>query len=92
MCPDLGDVDDALRLLQHFDKRQSSTFEYLLLLDGNPWVRPPEAVLKKGRSAIRTYLVDVRTAMDAGIGYTELSSQKLLKVVLVGSSQAGKTR
>lgn len=58
-------------------------------LDGNPWVMPPEAVVEKGLEAVRKYLQDVQTAKEAGADVTSL---KLLKVVLVGSSGAGKTR
>lgn len=50
---------------------------------------PPEAVAEKGLLAIEDYLTDVRTTTEAGV---ELSCLKLLKVVLVGSLQAGKTR
>ncbi|CAN0052948.1 unnamed protein product, partial [Laminaria digitata] len=58
-------------------------------LKGNPWIMPPEAVVEEGLSAVETYLEDVRTAEKAGAG---IKTMQLLKVVLVGSSQAGKTR
>lgn len=60
-----------------------------LRLESNPWVMPPEAVVEEGLPAVVEYLTDVRTAEEAGASVKEL---KLLKVVLVGSSQAGKTR
>ena len=61
----------------------------IMNLEGNPWITLPEAVVERGLSALKAYLTDVRTAKDAGVGPTCL---KLLKVVLVGSSRAGKTR
>ena len=60
-----------------------------LRLESNPWIMPPEAVVEEGLPAVVEYLIDVRTAKEAGADVKEL---KLLKVVLVGSSQAGKTR
>ncbi|CAN0471898.1 unnamed protein product, partial [Laminaria digitata] len=59
-----------------------------LRLNGNPWIMPPEAVVDEGLSAVETYLKAVRTAEEAGVG---IKTMQLLKVVLVGSSQAGKT-
>ena len=50
---------------------------------------PPEAVVEQGLKAITTFLVDVQTAKANG---AQVSSLKLLKVVLVGSAGAGKTR
>lgn len=50
---------------------------------------PPEAVVEQGLGAITTYLTDVKVAKDASVSTTPL---RLLKVVLVGSSRAGKTR
>lgn len=50
---------------------------------------PPEAVVEEGLTAIEAYLKDVRAAKKAG---AEIKTLQLLKVVLVGSSQAGKTR
>ena len=50
---------------------------------------PPEAVVEQGLGAIETYLVDVQKASAEG---AQLSSLQLLKVVLVGSASAGKTR
>lgn len=89
MFPGLGGVDDALTLVERFKELESNTQNVMVRLEGNPWITPPEAVVAKGLLAIKTYLTDVRTATDAGVG---LSCLKLLKVVLVGSSQAGKTR
>ena len=60
-----------------------------LRLESNPWIMPPEAVVEEGLPAVVEYLIDVRTAKEAGADVKEL---KLLKVVLVGASQAGKTR
>lgn len=50
---------------------------------------PPQAVVEKGLSAVETYLQDVRTAANDGVG---IKTTKFLKVVFVGSSGAGKTR
>ncbi|CAN0534662.1 unnamed protein product [Scytosiphon promiscuus] len=50
---------------------------------------PPEGVVAKGLPAVEKYLLDVRKAEDAG---APAKVVQLLKVVLVGSSQAGKTR
>lgn len=55
-------------------------------LTGNPWIMPPEAVVEKDLAAVKTYYTDVR---EAG---AEVIPRRLLKVVLVGSSSAGKTR
>lgn len=55
-------------------------------LEDNPWRMPPEAVIEKGFNAVQTFLNDVKEA-----GASTISLQ-YLKVVLVGSSQAGKTR
>lgn len=60
-----------------------------LFLGGNPWVMPPEAVVEEGLRAVESYLTEVLTANEAG---AQVTTVKLLKVVLVGSSQAGKTR
>ncbi|CAM9834872.1 unnamed protein product [Ectocarpus sp. 6 AP-2014] len=49
---------------------------------------PPEGVVEKGLPEVKAYLRDVRKAEEAG---AEVKTLKLLKVVLVGSSQAGKT-
>lgn len=78
---DLGDAGRALSLVQRLNVQPT-----LLMLDGNPWIMPPEAVVEKGLSAVEMYLSDVLTAEG------EVKTMKLLKVVLVGSSQAGKTR
>lgn len=50
---------------------------------------PPEAVVERGLIAVEKYLVDVQEAKNSG---AHVQTHKLLKVVLVGSSQAGKTR
>lgn len=50
---------------------------------------PPESVVEKGLPAVERYLLDVRKAEAAGAPVKVL---QLLKVVLVGSSEAGKTR
>ena len=50
---------------------------------------PPEAVVENGMDAIKTYYTDVQMAIDAG---AKVASRRLLKVVLVGASSAGKTR
>lgn len=58
-------------------------------LEENPWRMPPEAMVEKGLETVQTYLNDVKIAKDAGASTTSL---QLLKVVLVGSPRAGKTR
>lgn len=60
-----------------------------LALERNPWIMPPEAIVEEGLMAIEAYLMDVRAAKEAG---AEVETLQLLKVVLVGSSHAGKTR
>ena len=50
---------------------------------------PPEAVVEQGLEAIKTFLGDVQKAIDNG---GQVRSLQLLKVVLVGSPSAGKTR
>ena len=50
---------------------------------------PPEAVVENGMAAIKTYYTDVQMAIDVG---AKVTSRRLLKVVLVGASSAGKTR
>lgn len=50
---------------------------------------PPEAVVEEGLPAVEKYLTEVQTAQEVGARVTTV---QLLKVVLVGSSQAGKTR
>ncbi|CAB1104970.1 unnamed protein product [Ectocarpus sp. CCAP 1310/34] len=77
----VGEAEHALRWLT----RRS---ECLIVLGGNPWIMPPEGVVEKGLPAVESYLLDVRKAEEAG---AEVKTLKLLKVVLVGSSQAGKT-
>ncbi|CAN0466835.1 unnamed protein product, partial [Ascophyllum nodosum] len=80
----LGDAQDALQLVSRFDSGTKS-----LLLIPNPWKMPPEAVVEQGLGAIMTYLGDVQNAMKNG---GQVRSLQLLKVVLVGSPSAGKTR
>lgn len=77
----LGEAKDALRLMRlpHIE---------FIKLKNNPWVMPPEAVVEKG-GAVHNYLLEVEEAAEAG---AEVRTLKLLKVVLVGSSRAGKTR
>ena len=50
---------------------------------------PPEAVVEQGLEAIKIFLGDVQKASENG---AQVRSLKLLKVVLVGSASAGKTR
>lgn len=50
---------------------------------------PPEGVVEQGLKAIKQYLNDVKDTRDTDISTKSL---ELLKVVLVGSSGAGKTR
>lgn len=50
---------------------------------------PPEAVVDAGLPAVKEYLLDVQEAKKAG---ADVMSLQLLKVVLVGSASAGKTR
>lgn len=83
---DIGGVEEAQWFLSKFERPQKD-FEFDF--GGNPWVMPPEAVVENGRSAIKTYYTDVQMAIEAGATVT---SRRLLKVVLVGSSSAGKTR
>lgn len=78
----VGEAEQALRWLT-----QLSTCD--IRLSDNPWIMPPEGVVEKGLPEVRAYLLDVRKAEEAG---AEVKTLKLLKVVLVGSSQAGKTR
>lgn len=83
-CPTgFGNVEDALKL----------TGRFLSIIDvrlhDNPWRMPPEAVVEQGLEAVRTYLKDVKDAKDM---HASVTSEKFLKVVLVGSSRAGKTR
>ena len=58
-------------------------------LSDNPWQMPPEAVVEQGLEAVKAYLKDVKDAKDNG---ASIRSLQHLKVVLVGSSGAGKTR
>lgn len=94
----LGEVKDALDLVELFiadyktrelDGQPAWMGGKTLRLRGNPWIMPPEAVVEEGLSAVETYLKDVLTAAEAGVGITTM---QLLKVVFVGSSRAGKTR
>lgn len=85
ILPDLGTAEDAL----HFFKRVVRKDHGCTDLADNPWVMPPEAVVKKGRQATEKYLVDAYEAEKAGAEATIL---QLLKVVLIGSAEAGTTR
>ncbi len=49
---------------------------------------PPEAVVEKGGELLK-YLREVKRAKEVG---ARIEMLKLLKVVLVGSARAGKTR
>ena len=80
----IGDVQEAKWFLSMFERRG-----FKFNLRGNPWIMPPEAVVEKGMDAIKTYYTDVQMAIDAG---AKVASRRLLKVVLVGASSAGKTR
>ncbi|CBN78377.1 LRR-GTPase of the ROCO family, putative pseudogene (Partial), partial [Ectocarpus siliculosus] len=77
----LGEARHALQWLTRLSKCR-------IKLNGNPWIMPPEGVVEKGLPEVMAYLRDVRRAEEAG---AEVKTLKLLKVVLVGSSQAGKT-
>ena len=82
----IGDIQEAQWFLSKFEGRQyGNGFD----LRGNPWIMPPEAVVENGMDAIKTYYTDVQMAIDAG---AKVASRRLLKVVLVGASSAGKTR
>ena len=92
MFSDLGDAHDALQLVSKFNsdkKTFAANKNKVLELRGNPWKMPPEAVVEQGLEAIKTYLGDVQNAMENG---GQVRSLQLLKVVLVGSPSAGKTR
>lgn len=77
----LGEPEDALRLVERAGRA--------LRLENNPWIMPPEAVVQAGLPAVKRYLLDVQEAKRAG---ADVASLQLLKVVLVGSASAGKTR
>lgn len=84
----LGEVEDALGIVHLFTMLKTGDGRHLAL-ERNPWIMPPEAIVEEGLPAIEAYLMDVRAAREAG---AEVKTLQLLKVVLVGSSQAGKTR
>lgn len=84
----LGEVEDALDLIHKFTMVDAYDAKRLKL-ERNPWIMPPEAVVEEGPMAVGAYLMDVRAAKAAG---AEAKTLRLLKLVLVGSSQAGKTR
>lgn len=88
LLADLGSVEDALRMVTpvQCSKVHVAGFNYL---KGNPWVMPPESVVNKGVLAVNKYLLALRAAERAG---AEVKALKLLKVVLIGSAHAGKTR
>lgn len=58
-------------------------------MEDNPWIMPPEGVVEKGIQAVQRFFQDLRSAEEAG---AQIETLQLLKVVVVGSSQAGKTR
>ena len=90
LFPDLGNVQHALQLVSRFDSEGPSYFGGTDLgLRGNPWKMPPEAVVEQGLEAIKIFLGDV---LDANKDNDHVRSLQLLKVVLVGSPSAGKTR
>ncbi|CAN0534451.1 unnamed protein product, partial [Scytosiphon promiscuus] len=60
-----------------------------LHLGNNPWISPPEAVVEEGKEGIVKYLTDMRKAEEAN---AEVKTLRLLKVVLIGSPSAGKSR
>lgn len=78
---DLGEIEDALRLVTRVGS--------VLHLSNNPWISPPEAVVEEGLESIVQYLMDMRKAKEAE---AEVKTLRLLKVVLVGSPNAGKSR
>lgn len=81
LLPDFSEAEDGLRLVERLGHN--------LRMEDNPWVMPPEGVVEKGMLAVRRFLQDLRSAEEAG---AQVKTLRLLKVVLVGSSQAGKTR
>lgn len=56
-----------------------------LPLDNNPWVEPPEAVVKKGMRAASAYFANLFAE-----GATLV--RRTINVVIVGEAGAGKTR
>lgn len=78
---DLGEIDHALLMVRRIGNG--------LKLSNNPWINPPEAVVEEGLDGVEKYLLDMRKAEEAG---AEVKTLHLLKVVLVGSPNAGKTR
>lgn len=70
-----------LAFLSNLEERQSG-----LRIDGNPWKEPPEAVVKKGMSAVSKYFADLFAEGVAPV------PRRMIKVVLVGQEGAGKTR
>lgn len=81
MILDLGEVSHALRLIKRIGTG--------LFLRSNPWVSPPEAVVEEGLDGVEKYYLDVKKAEEAG---ADVETLRLLKVVVVGSPAAGKTR
>lgn len=66
------------RLLNVFDRCGA------LHLDNNPWVEPPESIVRKGRKHIRGYFQDL---------YVEPGRiRSSVKIIIVGQEGAGKTR
>lgn len=54
-------------------------------LHDNPWEEPPEAVVKKGMTAVSQYFADL-------FAEGAMIRRNMIKVVLVGQEGAGKTR
>lgn len=78
----LGEAKDALWFLRRL------RLTYRPAIKNNPWIMPPEAIVERGGGVFK-YLLDVEKAEEAG---ARVELLQLLKVVLVGSSKAGKTR
>ncbi|CAM9890847.1 unnamed protein product [Ectocarpus fasciculatus] len=81
----LGGAEDALQFVTRLGQLASGQS---LRLQDNPWIMPPEGIVNKGLPAVKKYLSDVREAEEAG---AEVKTLNVLKVVLIGSSGAGKT-
>ena len=58
---------------------------YYLVLAGNPWAEPPEAVVKRGMAAVTGYFEDLFSSPYR-------VRRNTVKIVLVGQEGAGKTR
>lgn len=77
----LGKAEDALRLVERLRNN--------VFLGNNRWTTPPESVVEAGVPAVERYLLDVQAAKETG---DDLTLLRRLKVILVGSAAAGKTR